>query len=165
MIIFCSGQFHSFHFEATNILLLSIYLLIYVLFIYLTGLSCGTWDLHHCCNMWDLFLVIGISGVLSLQRLEVGLRFPSQWLRPGHDDESTQVMGDTGPGPSASQERIPTKMESSKTRKVFTRRKKGTVHVDRHTGSLRQNVPESSLRDSLKSESPSVMSPLRPQGL
>ena len=48
---------------------------------------------------------------------------------------------------------------------VFTRRKKGTVRVDRHTGSLRQNVPESSLRDSLKSESPSVMSPVQPHGL
>ena len=43
-------------------------------------------------------------------------------------------------GPSALQKRIPTKMESGKTSKVFIKRKKNTVHVDRPIGRLRERV-------------------------
>ena len=51
---------------------------------------------------------------------------------------SRPVVSDKSPGPSALQKRIPTKMESSETSKVFIRREKSTVHVDRHRGRLRE---------------------------
>jgi len=50
------------------------------------------------------------------------------------------VDSDQGPGPSPLQKRIPTKVESSETSKVFIKRKKSTECVDRHPGRLR--VPE-----------------------
>ena len=39
----------------------------------------------------------------------------------------------------ALQKRISTKLESSETSKVFIRREKGPVHVDRHMGGLRES--------------------------
>ena len=45
-----------------------------------------------------------------------------------------------GPRPSAVQKRIPAKLESKEIGKVFIRRKKNTVHVDRHTGGFRERV-------------------------
>ena len=38
------------------------------------------------------------------------------------------VVSDEGPGPSALQERIPAKRESSEANKVFINREKGTTH-------------------------------------
>ena len=57
------------------------------------------------------------------------------------------VDSDQGPGPSPLQKRIPTKVESSETSKVFIKRKTSTVRVDRHLGRLR--VPELHPRGSL----------------
>ena len=56
------------------------------------------------------------------------------------------VDSDEGPGPLAWQNRIPTKVESSETSKVFIKRKK-VVCVDRHTGRL--GVPALHPRGSL----------------
>ena len=52
------------------------------------------------------------------------------------------VVSDKGPAPSALQNRISTKMESSEANKVFIKREKSTVCIDRHTGRLRGTVPE-----------------------
>ena len=51
------------------------------------------------------------------------------------------MVSDKSPGPSALQKIISTNMESSETSKVFLRREKSTVHVDRHMGRLRGTVP------------------------
>ena len=52
------------------------------------------------------------------------------------------VVSDKGPVPSALQKIISTKMESSEANKVFVKRKKSPVCMDRHTGRLRGTVPE-----------------------
>ena len=86
-----------------------------------------------------------ISGGLCLQHLGAELGFPArdwdgsqQWQHRILVTRS--VVSDKGPGSSALQKRIPTKMESGKTSKVFIKRKKNTVHVDRHIGRLRERV-------------------------
>ena len=48
------------------------------------------------------------------------------------------MVSDKGPGPIAFQKRISTKMGSSKGSKVFIKRGKKKVHVDRQTGRLRE---------------------------
>ena len=82
---------------------------------------------------------------LSLQQLEVGLPFPARdWDQVVVVRASRPVVSDKSPGPSALQKRIPTKMESSETSKVFIKREKiRTVCVDRYMGRLRRRVPES----------------------
>ena len=88
-----------------------------------------------------------ISRCLSLQRLGAGLGFPARdwvWVAvvkapsPSHGP----VVSDKGPGPLTLQKRLSTKMESSEASKVFIRRKKSTVCVDRHTSGLTGRVPE-----------------------
>ena len=71
-------------------------------------------------------------GLGSQPEIEAG----SQWWQ--HDILATRpVVSDKGPGPLALQERILTKTESSEASKVL-RGKKSTVHVNRHTGRLRE---------------------------
>ena len=60
------------------------------------------------------------------------------------------MVSDKGPGPSAMQKRIPTKMESSEASTVFIKEEKSTVCVDRHMGRLRGRVPELRTCGSLK---------------
>ena len=84
--------------------------------------------------IWSVVLIL---GGLSLQRLGMGLQFP-------HQRDWVQVLATRSPilatGPVVSDQAltlwlcrrsIPTKMESSETSKVFIRRKKSTVYVDR----------------------------------
>ena len=49
----------------------------------------------------------------------------------GEDTGCLPGVSDKGPGPSGLQKRISTKTESSEASKVFTKRKKSTVHVHR----------------------------------
>ena len=172
MIIFFSGQFCSFHFDKqqTCYFYLLIYLFTYYSFIKLVSfVALGIFVTDNSVGSFFSYSDLGCpQPPATWSRASVPqpvIETRSRWWE--HQILTTRpVMDDTDPGPSALQERIPTKMESSETSKVFTRRKKGTVCVDRHTGSLRESVPESSLRDSLKSESPSVISnSLRPHGL
>ena len=90
-------------------------------------------------------LVIFQEWSLSLQQLEVRLPFPARdrgqvvVVRA-----SRPVVSDKSPGPLALRKRIPTKMESSATSKVFIKREKiRTVYVGRCTGRLRRRLPES----------------------
>ena len=53
------------------------------------------------------------------------------------------MVSDKYRGPSILQERISTKMESSETSKVFIKREKSIVCVERHTGRFRKRVAES----------------------
>ena len=48
------------------------------------------------------------------------------------------MVNDKGPGPLALEKRISTKTESSEAGKVFMKRKKTAVCVDRHTGEFRE---------------------------
>ena len=76
---------------------------------------------------------------------------PSQRLRLGGSGKTTRpLVSDGGPGPSALQRRISTKVESSELSKEFIKRKKRTVLVDRHTGRLRGRAPESRPHGSFK---------------
>ena len=79
-----------------------------------------------------------ISGSLGLQRLEVRLGVPEfgarLWQLKHQTLATRPVVSDKGPGPLALQKRIPTKIESSEIDKLFIRRKRSTVHVDRYTG-------------------------------
>ena len=50
------------------------------------------------------------------------------------------MVSGKSPGPLAIQKRIPTKTDSGEISEVFVKRKKSTVHVDRHTGELRERV-------------------------
>ena len=65
-------------------------------------------------------------------------QIPSQRLRPGHLGESAgsypldPVVSDKGPGPSALQKRISTKMEGSVASIVFIKRGNSTALLDRH---------------------------------
>ena len=52
------------------------------------------------------------------------------------------MVSGKSPGPLAIQKRIPTKTDSGEISEVFVKRKKSTVHVDRHTGELRERVAE-----------------------
>ena len=52
------------------------------------------------------------------------------------------VVNDKGPGSSALEKRISTKMGSSEASEEFFRKKKSTLHVDTHTGRFRGRVPE-----------------------
>lgn len=79
MIIFCSGQFHSFHFDKQQT-----YYFIY-LFMHLCIIHLFSWS-----QLWHVgsspllqhgesfFSYSDLGGVLSLQQLEVGRRSPSQ---------------------------------------------------------------------------------------
>ena len=71
-----------------------------------------------------------------MQRVEVGLQFSGQRLRPGWDSESPKSWPlDWGSVSRAwlfgLHKRIPTKSKSSEMRKVLIRRKKSMIHVDR----------------------------------
>ena len=72
---------------------------------------------------------------------QLGIGAVLQWGK--HQILATRpVVSDRSPGPSAIQKRIPTKTDSSEISEVFVKRKKSTVHVDRHTGELRERVSE-----------------------
>ena len=65
------------------------------------------------------------------------------WWRWKHQVLATRpVVNDKGAGPWTLQKRISAKKESSEARKVFIRRKKSTVRVDRQMGRLRGKVSE-----------------------
>ena len=86
-----------------------------------------------------------ISGGLCLKHFGVEVGFPARDWDGSQEWEhqilvTRPVVSDKGPGPSALQKRIPTKMESGKTNKVFIKRKKNTVHVDRNIGGLGERV-------------------------
>ena len=92
-------------------------------------------------STWHIFLcdLGGPQPVVAWSRILV----PSQRLRPVIDSEDTESQPLDqcqwqGPGSSALQKKIHTKMESSETSQVFIR-KKGMVHVDRHIGRLRES--------------------------
>ena len=68
---------------------------------------------------------------------------PSQrldWERKGQMLATRPVVSDKGAGSLALQKIISTKTESSEASKVFTRRRKSTIHVERHTHRLRRGV-------------------------
>ena len=74
-----------------------------------------------------------ISGSLGLQRLEVRLGVPEfgarLWQLKHQILATRPVVSDKGPGPLALQKRIPTKTESSETRKVFIKKGKKVQYV------------------------------------
>ena len=97
-----------------------------------------------------------ISGGLGLQQLEAGFRFEARdWSQaaavrapnPSHQTTRDQWPV-TRPWPLSCVEiNFHKETESSEASKVFIRRKKSTVHVDGHTGRLRER--ESRPRGSL----------------
>ena len=78
---------------------------------------------------------------LACDDLERGLGSQPE-TGPGQGGESTRpVVSDKGPGPSALQKRISTKMESNET-KYLLRAKKSTVCADRYMGARSKRVAE-----------------------
>ena len=75
--------------------------------------------------------------------LELGLGSqPETGLGPSTQTLATRpVVSDKGPGPSALQKRISTKMESNET-KYLLRAKKSTVCADRYMGARSKRVAE-----------------------
>ena len=100
-------------------------------------------------------LTVGIRvilGGLSLQWLEAGFQFPGQRLKFGQGSENAESepldhpaqWPVTRPWPvSCVEMNFHVEVESSETSKVFIRRKKSTVPVDRHMGGLRERVAPS----------------------
>ena len=72
-----------------------------------------------------------------------GTWIPSQRLGKHWTLASRPVVSDKGSGPLLLPKRISRKMESSETSKVFIKREKSIVRVERHTGRFRKRVAES----------------------
>ena len=81
--------------------------------------SCATWSRASSSQRWGWILVVRAAN-------------------PSHSTSGQWQ----GPGPSALQKTIPMKMKSSETSKVFIRKKRNTILVDRHTGRLREKDRE-----------------------
>ena len=84
----------------------------------------------------------------AFNRLEWGLGSQPEteagsWWQKHQTLATRSLVSDKKPGPLAFQKRISTKMESSEASKVFIRRKKSIIQVDRHMGKLKKQVPES----------------------
>ena len=84
-------------------------------------------------------MVVILDG-LSLQRLGSGLGFPARDWAGLHGESTRSYPLDRAL--LTFQKRIPTKTESNETSIEFTKRKKSTINVDRHTGRLKGRVPE-----------------------
>ena len=89
---------------------------------------------------------------------EMGQRVGLQWSGSGLGSQSeteagsqlwvhqilatSPVVSDKGPSPSALLKRISAKIKSSEASRIFIKRTKSTLHVDRHMGGLRARAAE-----------------------
>ena len=90
----------------------------------------GKWVRGLACNGLE-------QGLGSQSKTEAGSQ---HWV---HQILATSpVVSDKGPNPSALLKRISAKIKNSEASRIFIKRTKSTLHVDRHMGGLRVRVAE-----------------------